>query len=583
MSSDLLPQIELLLLLLLPLAGAIVVALRGSQHREAIRWISLATTVPCLVLALHLAWQFMSLPADSPPDKPKTLFQPRFVPGSPAIVKDNAGRDQVDPSGTKWTLLRLGTSAIQFYIGLDGMNVWLVVLTALLLVPSVLVSWEHIEERANEFYAWLLVLETGMLGVFVAFDIILFYAFFELTLVPLFFLIGIWGGPERRHAAAKFFIFTLTGSLITLLGVLGVVLACHAKSELTFSIPRLVYLVNCRLINVPDEQAFWSAVQFWVFLALFAGFAIKVPLVPVHTWLPLAHTEAPTAGSVLLAGVLLKIGSYGFLRLALPLAPDTSLTLGVPLISGLAAIGIVYGALCAYAQDDIKKMVAYSSVSHLGLCMLAMFALNGTGLSGSMMVMINHGLSTGLLFLLVGMLYERYHTRKMSDYGGMARRLPLLGACMVFVCLTSVGLPGLNGFIGEALAILGIVERHQKETPLLLPVYALAAVAGLVLGAWYLFTMLQRVFFGEVKEPAVLANHGHGAISDLKPREWFALAPLMAVCLFLGVWPQPVLQTMRPAVQVVEHIALKAHDRHMQAHRGPHGGFATTSKEGLVP
>jgi NADH-quinone oxidoreductase subunit M len=508
------------------------------------------------------------------------LFQPQFVPGAPAVFKDVSGHDKIDPHGTSWNLLRLGSSAVQFYVGIDGLNIWLVLLTALLMVPAVLVSWDSITERVNEYYAWMLVLETGMIGVFVAFDIILFYAFFELTLVPLFFVIGIWGGPERRHAAGKFFIFTLTGSLITLLGVLGVVLACYAKSELTFSIPRLVYLVNARLQDVPGEQSFWYVVQFWVFLALLAGFAIKVPLVPLHTWLPLAHTEAPTAGSVLLAGVLLKIGSYGFLRLALPLTPDVSLSLGMPLISGLAAIGIVYGSLCAFAQDDIKKMVAYSSVSHLGLCMLAMFALNATGLAASVMVMINHGLSTGLLFLLVGMLYERYHTRKMSDYGGMATRLPLLAACMVFVCLTSVGLPGLNGFIGEGLAILGIVERYE-ETPLAFPFYAVAAVAGVVLGAWYLFTMLQRVFFGEVKEPPVLTDAHHGPVGDLKPREWAALAPLLALCLVIGVWPQPVLDTMRPAVQVVAHIASQAQERSSQAQGQRPEAFA--QKEGNAP
>ncbi len=574
MTDSKLPQIALLLLLLVPMAAAGMVALRGPEQRVAIRRISLVATLICVLLALFLAGRFMSLPAQPTDGKSEFRFQPQFVPGSPAIVKDQSGRPQPDPHGTSWNLVRLGNSSIQFYVGVDGLNVWLIVLTALLMVPSVLVSWEQIHERANEFYAWLLLLETGMIGVFVAFDILLFYAFFELTLVPLFFLIGIWGGPERRHAAGKFFIYTLTGSLITLLGVLAVVLACYSKSELTFSIPRLVWLVNTRLHDIPSEQPFWYAVQFWVFFALIAGFSIKVPLVPLHTWLPLAHTEAPTAGSVLLAGILLKIGSYGFLRLTLPLAPDASLSVGMPLISTLAAIGIVYGSLCAYAQDDIKKMVAYSSVAHLGLCMLAMFALNGTGLSGSMMVMLNHGLSTGLLFLLVGMLYERYHTRKMSDYGGMATRLPLLAACMVFVCFTSVGLPGLNGFVGETLSILGVVERHQRESPLLFPFTAVAAVAGVVLGAWYLLTMLQRVFFGETKEPVVMAEAGHGAVTDLKPREWAALAPLLAVCLFLGVWPQPVLDTLRPALQTVEQIAENARERYSQSHGMPSVGIA---------
>src|SRR5205807_250661 len=287
-------------------------------------------------------------------------------------------------------------------IGLDGLNVWLVVLTAVLMVSAVLASWHsfQVQERINEYYAWLLALETGMIGVFLSFDIILCYVFFELTLVPLFFLIGIWGGPERRLAARKFFIYTLTGSLITLLGVLAVVLVCyhqHPDYPVTFSIPELVRLVNASLnAEAVSDPAFWQLFQVWVFLALAAGFAVKVPLFPLHTWLPLAHVEAPTAGSVLLAGVLLKIGAYGFLRLCLPLAPDACLSLGLPLIGTLAVVGIIYGALCALAQSspkgDIKKLVAYSSVSHLGLCMLGMFALNDAGLSGSLLQMINHGL-----------------------------------------------------------------------------------------------------------------------------------------------------------------------------------------------
>src|SRR5262249_3158318 len=262
---------------------------------------------------------------------------------------------------------------------------------------------------------------TALFGIFLAFDIILFYVFFELTLVPLFFLIGIWGGAERRYAARKFFLYTFTGSVITLLGVLGVVLAAYADNhgELTFSLPRLFELAHPRLaLPVPSVQAFWRSVEFWVFLALATGFAVKVPLVPFHTWLPLAHVEAPTAGSVDLAGILLKIGAYGFLRLCIPLAPDVSLWLGLPLVTALAAVGIVYGALCAYSQDDVKRLVAYRSVSHLGLCMLGMFSLTAAGLSGSILQMINHGLTTGGLFLLIGMIYERYHTRRLSDFGG---------------------------------------------------------------------------------------------------------------------------------------------------------------------
>jgi NADH-quinone oxidoreductase subunit M len=398
-----------------------------------------------------------------------------------------------------------------------------------------------------------------MLGVFVAFDIVLFYLFFELTLVPLFFLIGIWGGPDRRHAARKFFIYTLTGSLITLLGVLAVVVVSFQEQPgdkvLTFSIPRLVQTVNELIARSPNQE-FWQQFQIWVFLALMCGFAIKVPLVPVHTWLPLAHVEAPTAGSVLLAGVLLKIGAYGFLRLCVPLAPDASLSLGVPLIGTLAVVGIIYGALCAYAQDDIKKLVAYSSVSHLGFCILGMFALNITGLSGSLMQMINHGLSTGALFLLVGMLYERYHTRKMADYGGMGARLGLLACFWVFICLTSIGLPGLNGFVGEVLVFMGIFDLRAPTAHGL--VLGILATSGIVLGALYLLTLLWRVFFGPIKEPE---HEGHGPVGDLNGRELAALVPIALVCVWLGVYPQPVLDSFQRDVEVVARIASKARDR----------------------
>ena len=369
--------------------------------------------------------------------------------------------------------------------------------------------------------------------------------FFELTLVPLFFLIGIWGGPERRYAARKFFIYTLAGSVITMLGLLAVVVVVYQKANvLTFAIPELIDHVQ-RLSGTDPE--FWSRFQFWVFLGMMAGFAIKVPLFPVHTWLPLAHTEAPTAGSVLLAGVLLKLGTYGFLRLMLPIAPEAAWTVGVPLVGTLSVIAISYGAFCARAQDDIKKLVAFSSVSHLGLCTLGLFALNSAGLTGALLQMINHGLSTGALFLLVGMLYERYHTRKMSDYSGMASRLGLLAAAFVFVCLSSVGLPGLNGFVGETFVFFGMFERR--------PIYAILGTAGIILGAWYLLTMLWAVFFGTLKEPV---EGVHGEVHDLNGREIATLAPILALCLWLGVYPQPVIETMRPDVQIVANILQKA-------------------------
>lgn len=526
-------------LVAIPFAAALIVAALGPKRAPMIRWVSLGATLAGLMLAALVALQFRAARADRPVSKePAATYRPELVPGA----------DAKNPHATTWNIIEFGNrGAVQFYLGIDGMNVWLVALTALLMVSGVLISWNAIQERVNEYYAWLLALGAAMTGVFLAFDIILFYVFFELTLVPLFFLIGIWGGPERRHAARKFFIFTLAGSVITLLGLLAVVVVCHQKSldrSLTFSIPELVRQVNAHLQSALSgaDRAYWNNLQFWVFLALFTGFAVKVPLFPVHTWLPLAHVEAPTAGSVLLAGVLLKLGSYGFLRLALPLAPDACIAYGVPLVGTLAVVGIIYGALCALAQDDIKKLVAYSSISHLGFCMLGMFALNSAGLTGSLLQMINHGLSTGALFLIVGMLYERYHTRQMADYGGLGAKLGLLSLCMVVTCLSSAGLPGLNGFVGEGLILFGAFATQ--------PGLAILATAGILLGAWYLFTMLKQVFFGALKEP----DHEGHEVRDLDAREIVILAPILGLCLLLGIYPQPVIDTAKPDIDVVAKI-----------------------------
>jgi NADH-quinone oxidoreductase subunit M len=517
------------LLLLVPLLGAIGVAALGPKRIPAIRWLSLAATLLNLALALTVASHFMDLRETEALEQLST-FQPEFT--------------------TVVDLMPFGSTSIQFFIGVDGLNIWLIVLTALLMVSAVLVSWhsKNTLDRTNEYYAWLLALETVMIGVFMAFDIILFYVFFELTLVPLFFLIGIWGGPERRNAARKFFIYTLAGSLITFLGLLGIVAFCHYEANvLTFSIPKLIETAN---IKFHEGDPMVLVVEYWVFIAMMVGFAIKVPLFPVHTWLPLAHVEAPTAGSVLLAGVLLKIGAYGFMRLCIPMAPDAALSVGAPLIGWLSVIGIIYGALCAMAQDDIKKLVAYSSVSHLGFCLLGMFALNVSGLTGSMMQMLNHGLSTGALFLLVGMLYDRYHTRQMEEYGGMAARLKLLSLFMVFVCMSSAGLPGLNGFVGELLVFLGAFAHR--------PLLAILASSGVVLGAWYLLRLLYKVFFGPLKEPV---HEGHEPIQDLNAREIAALAPILALCILLGVYPQIILPSMEQDIGVVVRIAEAAKTR----------------------
>jgi NADH-quinone oxidoreductase subunit M len=426
---------------------------------------------------------------------------------------------------------------------LDGISLALVLLTTLLSISAVLISWTAIQDRAAEFYAWLLILETGLIGVFCAFDLMLFYVFFEFTLIPLFFLVGTWGGPLKKYAAYKFFLYTLTASLISLVGLVALVLTVQRNMtlETPFSIPALAQHLQ--------QNPLPTSVQIPLFLAIAAGFLVKVPLFPFHTWLPLAHVEAPTAGSVLLAGVLLKLGSYGFLRLCLPLFRDASEIVGVPLIGALAVIGILYGSLCALAQNDIKKLVAYSSVAHLGFCMLGLFALNKEGISGGVLQMINHGLSTGALFCLVGMFYERYHTRLMSELGGLANRLPKLAVAMVFITFASIGLPGLNGFVGEVLCLIGMYGLKSDIIPG--PLYAALGAMGVVLGAWYMLGMVQKAFFGPLKEPHL---HHDEPLYDMTPRETLAVAPLAFLCLWLGLFPQPLLELIRPDVESVARL-----------------------------
>lgn len=540
-----LEQALMLAILAVPLAAAAFVAASGPRDTGAARALSLFAVVTVLaltaILVVPVAGQLAARPASS-----ALTFQPIHTLEYDLLPLAAASAESPAP-------------AVRFAIGLDGFNIWLVALTSLLMVPAVLVSWTAVTERANEFYAWLLVLQAGMTGVFLAFDLILFYVFFELTLVPLFFLIGIWGGPMRRDAARKFFLYTLTGSLITLLGMLGMVIVlADQTNELTLSIPRLIELMQQQL-SVGSKREYWLGVQAAVFLALTCGFAVKVPLVPVHTWLPLAHVEAPTAGSVLLAGVLLKLGTYGFLRLAIPLCPDAALQIGVPLLTTLAAVGVVYGALCALAQPDIKKLVAYSSVSHMGVCVLGLFALNAAGIAGALMQMINHGLSTGMLFLLVGMLYERYHTRMIPDYGGIAAKLKLLSVFMVFACLSSVGMPGLNGFVGEMLILAGVYNL-QAPWPSGFTL-ALVVAVGIVLGGVYLFTMLMKVFFGPLREPGHDDCDHHSEVSDLNARELAALVPLAVVMVGLGVWPQPVLNAAKVEIDTVAKMCDLARGR----------------------
>lgn len=423
---------------------------------------------------------------------------------------------------------------VSLSFGVDQISMLLVLLATFLMPLTILSSFRSVNDRVREFYMWLLVLEAAMIGVFISTDLILFYICFEATLVPLYFLIGIYGSGRKRWAAHKFFLFTFTGSVFTFAGVLYV--AWFAASQ-----PPHQWTFNIGILTAAAQQMSLTE-QSWVLLALIAGFAVKVPLFPVHTWLPLAHTEAPTAGSVVLAGVLLKLGTYGLLRFALPMTPDAVLQYA-PLIAIFAIVGILYAALICWVQTDIKKLVAYSSISHLGFCVLGMFALNTVGVGGSVMYMINHGLSTGALFLCVGMIYERYHTRDMDSLSGLGKRLPIWSTFMVFFCLASVGLPGLNGFVGEFLTLLGaFTARHVLGIP-----FAVAAGFGMILAAIYILYMVGKVIMGPVKEPAEYA----GKVRDLNVREIVTLAPIAVMCLVLGVLPGPVLRSLEPAIDQV--------------------------------
>jgi NADH-quinone oxidoreductase subunit M len=446
-----------------------------------------------------------------------------------------------------------GIFDVRLALGLDGLSLWMFGLSALLSVTAVFVSWEAITDRPVGFYALLLVLESAMLGVFAARDVLLFYVFFEFTLVPLFFLIGIWGHEERRKAAVKFFVYTLAGSLLTFLGLLAIILwnTSHTGT-VTFDIEALT---DATLIHPLPMTAAGGWLQMVVFLALLAGFAVKVPIVPFHTWLPLAHVEAPTGGSVDLAGVLLKIGIYGFLRFSLPMLPEATAA-AAPWLFGLGVAGIIYGALVALVQTDLKRLVAYSSVSHMGYVVMGLFALTPVAIEGANLQLINHGLASAGLFAIVGMLYERFHTRSIANLGGIAAKAPWLAVFFMLFTFSSIGLPGLNGFVGEFLILAGSFQRAWSGvSPAWQAWYlslALLAVVGVVLGAWYMLWAVQRVFFGPSREPPRHAAHGHdeaGERLDIRWHEFVALAPLAVFVLWIGLVPQTFLAPVSAAVR----------------------------------
>jgi NADH-quinone oxidoreductase subunit M len=417
------------------------------------------------------------------------------------------------------------TLGISFKLGVDGISLLLVMLTTFLLPITLLGTWNAVHEKVKGYLVLFFLMTSGMLGVFVALDLFVFYVFWELTLIPMYFLIGIWGGPRRIYAAVKFFLFTMAGSVLMLVAILFLYWNTGDAGSHTFDLATILQLFR----GTPDQQL-------WLFWAFAIAFAIKVPMFPLHTWLPDAHVEAPTGGSVILAGVLLKMGTYGFLRFAIPLFP-TGFRAAMPVLVALAVIGILYGAWVSIAQKDVKKLVAYSSVSHLGFVMLGIFALTPEGVAGGVLQMVNHGISTGALFLAVGVIYERRHTRLIADFGGLARVMPVFAVVFMIICLSSVGLPGTNGFTGEFLILLGAFRTFPMATGL--------ATTGVIFAAVYILWMFQRVMFGPVTNPK------NENLPDLSLRELVVFAPLLVLIFWIGVYPETFLSRLDPAVDAV--------------------------------
>ncbi len=472
-----------------PLGAAVLTALLPARAERAIRaWATIASLAE-VALALPLWWRLQ-------PGTPGWQFAERR-PWLPALGAD-------------------------YSLGIDGISMLLVLLTVVLTAISVVSAYTAVEKRTREFYASLLALEAGMLGTFLATDLLLFYVFWEAMLVPMYLLIGVWGGPRRVYAAVKFFLYTMAGSVLMLVAILWLYFMQKAAS----GVPTFALDAYYQLPIAPAAQA-------WLFLAFAVAFAIKVPMFPFHTWLPDAHVEAPTAGSVILAAVLLKMGTYGFVRFAMPLFPQASMAF-TPWIVFLAIVSIWYGALVAMVQPDLKKLVAYSSVSHLGFCMLGLYAMNLQGFTGSLLQMLNHGVSTGALFLLVGVVYERRHTRMIADFGGLWKPLPVYAAVFLVVMLSSVGLPGTNGFVGEFLVLLGAFRTN--------PWWAALAAVGVILSAVYMLWMFQRVMFGPVTHPE------NEKLRDLTLRERLVFAPILILIFWMGVAPQPFIDRAEPAL-----------------------------------
>ena len=484
-------------LILLPVAGALIAVVYGIVARNRddghYKWIALGTTGLTFVVSLLLLRG--------------TGWGPEFR------FEENFG----------W----IGSIGARYHLGVDGMSLWLVLLTTLLMPIAILSSWTAVHKRQLSYYVFLLILESAMIGVFVSLDLLLFYLFFEASLVPMFFLIGIWGGERRIYAAVKFFIYTAVGSLLMLVAIIALYFIYQSFDYTTI-------LEAMRTNPLPGRMAYW------LFIAFGLAFCIKVPLFPFHTWLPDAHTEAPTAGSVILAGVLLKMGTYGLMRFNLPLFPEAAQA-WAPYVITLAVIGIIYGALVAMVQPDVKRLVAYSSVSHMGFVVLGIFSFTELGMQGALYQMLNHGVSTGALFLFVGFIYERRHTRMISEFGGLATPMPWYATLFVIASLSSIGLPFLNGFVGEFLILTGMWTSAFSRSWIV----TMLAATGVIWAAVYMLWMLQRVLFGETTNPE------NARLRDLNTRELVLIMPLMLLMLFMGVYPRPFLDRSKAAVEAI--------------------------------
>jgi len=475
-------------IIFLPLAGAILLIFIHRDRKNLLRNLSLGIALITFILSLILYFNFNAQTPD-----------PQFV-------------EKADWLGY----------GIKYHIGIDGISLFLVLLTTFLMPIAILSSWTYIQKRVKEYLIFMLLLETGIIGVFVSLNLFLFYVFWEAMLIPMYFLIGVWGGRRRIYATLKFVLFTMLGSLLMLVAIFFLY-SMYYKATGVYSFNLFDYY---KLILNPN-------IQIWLFLAFALSFSIKIPLFPFHTWLPDAHVEAPTAGSVILAAVLLKMGAYGFLRFALPLFPDAVMKF-LPLLAALSVIGIIYGGLMALIQKDAKSLVAYSSVSHMGLIMLAIFALNFEAMEGAIYQMISHGLSTGALFLIVGILYERSHTRMIKDFGGVSKQMPVFSAFFLICMLSSVGLPGLNGFIGEILCIFGIFKANK--------LLAILGISTVILAAGYLLWMFQRMMQGPIKNEKIFS------FKDINKREICYLVPIVIMMFWMGIYPKPFLRKMDSSV-----------------------------------